>query len=165
MLSPQESNTSGSKPNQKVEKGPYMSSIWYKKPDLELINGSIIKSTIDEHLGIQITEVGDDYLSGTMPADARTFQPYGIVHGGANVVLAETLGSVGGAHVVDMATTRCLGQEVSATHLRPVSAGLVRGTARPIHLGRRSHVWEIRLTNDQGKLTCIAKLIMAIVPN
>ena len=142
-----------------------MSSIWHQKPDLNLINGSMNKDTIDERLGIQITEVGDDYLSGTMPADARTFQPYGIVHGGANVVLAESLGSIACAHVIDMATTRCLGQEVSATHLRPVSAGLVRGTARPIHLGRRSHVWEIRLTNDQGKLTCIAKLIMAIVPN
>ena len=142
-----------------------MSSIWHQKPDLSLINGSMNKGTIDEHLGIQITEVGDDYLSGTMPADTRTFQPYGIVHGGANVVLAESLGSTACAHVIDMATTRCLGQEVSATHLRPVSAGLVRGTARPIHLGRRSHVWEIRLTNDQGKLTCIAKLIMAIVPN
>ena len=142
-----------------------MSSIWHQKPDLNLINSSMNKGTIDERLGIQITEVGDDYLSGTMPADARTFQPYGIVHGGANVVLAESLGSIACAHVIDMATTRCLGQEVSATHLRPVSAGLVRGTARPIHLGRRSHVWEIRLTNDQGKLTCIAKLIMAIVPN
>jgi 1,4-dihydroxy-2-naphthoyl-CoA hydrolase len=142
-----------------------MSGIWHQKPDLELINGSMNKGTISEGLGIQITEVGDDYLSGTMPADARTFQPYGIVHGGANVVLAETLGSIAGAHVIDMASTRCLGQEVSATHLRPVSAGLVWGTARPIHLGRRSHVWEIRLTNDQGKLTCISKLILAIVPN
>ena len=142
-----------------------MSSIWHQKPYLELINGSMNKGTISEGLGIQITEVGDDYLSGTMPADARTFQPYGIVHGGANVVLAETLGSIAGAHVIDMASTRCLGQEVSATHLRPVSAGLVWGTARPIHLGRRSHVWEIRLTNDQGKLTCISKLILAIVPN
>tara|TARA_B110000858_G_scaffold197952_1_gene261703 strand:- start:924 stop:1301 length:378 start_codon:yes stop_codon:yes gene_type:complete len=123
------------------------------------------KGTIDEHLGIKIIDVGDDYITGTMPADARTFQPYGIVHGGANVVLAETLGSIAGAYVIDMSTTRCMGQEVSATHLRPVSSGLVTGTAKPIHLGRRSHVWEIRLTNDQGKLTCIAKLILAIVPH
>jgi len=123
------------------------------------------KGTIDERLGIKIIDVGDDYITGTMPADARTFQPYGIVHGGANVVLAEPLGSIAGAHVIDMSTTRCMGQEVSATHLRPVSSGLVTGTAKPIHLGRRSHVWEIRLTNDQGKLTCIAKLILAIVPH
>ena len=141
-----------------------MTSIWHHKPDSVLI-AQMSKGTIDEHLDIKITDVGDDYITGTMPANSRTFQPYGIVHGGANVVLAETLGSLGGAHVIDMATARCLGQEVSATHLRPVSSGLVTGTAKPIHLGRRSHVWEIRLTNDQGKLTCIAKLILAIVPN
>jgi|TARA_B110001454_G_C12489296_1_gene337731 1,4-dihydroxy-2-naphthoyl-CoA hydrolase len=122
------------------------------------------EGTIDQHLGIKITDVGDDYLTGTMPADHRTFQPYGIVHGGANVVLAETLGSMAGAHVIDTEHYLCMGQEVSATHLRPVSSGLVTGTARPIHLGRRSQVWEIRLTNDQGKLSCIAKLILAIVP-
>jgi 1,4-dihydroxy-2-naphthoyl-CoA hydrolase len=141
-----------------------MTSIWHRRPDSTLIDG-MSKGTIDEHLGIKIIDVGDDYITGTMPADARTFQPYGIVHGGANVVLAETLGSIAGAHVIDMFTTRCMGQEVSATHLRPVSSGLVTGTAKPIHLGRRSHVWEIRLTNDQGKLTCIAKLILAIVPH
>lgn len=141
-----------------------MTSIWHRRPDSTLID-EMSKGTIDERLGIKIIDVGDDYITGTMPADARTFQPYGIVHGGANVVLAETLGSIAGAHVIDMSTTRCMGQEVSATHLRPVSSGLVTGTAKPIHLGRRSHVWEIRLTNDQGKLTCIAKLILAIVPN
>ena len=141
-----------------------MTSIWHRRPDSTLID-EMSKGTIDEHLGIKIIDVGDDYITGTMPADARTFQPYGIVHGGANVVLAETLGSIAGAYVIDMSTTRCMGQEVSATHLRPVSSGLVTGTAKPIHLGRRSHVWEIRLTNDQGKLTCIAKLILAIVPH
>ncbi|MDE0876974.1 MAG: hotdog fold thioesterase [Porticoccaceae bacterium] len=141
-----------------------MTSIWHRRPDSTLID-EMSKGTIDERLGIKIIDVGDDYITGTMPADARTFQPYGIVHGGANVVLAETLGSIAGAHVIDMSTTRCMGQEVSATHLRPVSSGLVTGTAKPIHLGRRSHVWEIRLTNDQGKLTCIAKLILAIVPH
>jgi 1,4-dihydroxy-2-naphthoyl-CoA hydrolase len=140
-----------------------MSSIWHQKPDLEMVNGPMNRNTIVELLGIQITEVGDDFLSGTMPADTRTFQPYGVVHGGANVVLAETLGSVAGAHVIDMSTTKCLGQDVNATHLRPVSSGLVLGTAKPIHLGRRSHVWEIRLTNEAGKLTCISKLTLAIL--
>ena len=139
-----------------------MASIWYRTPDPALID-AMSKGTIDEHLGIKITQVGDDYLSGTMPADKRTFQPYGIFHGGANVVLAETLGSIAGAHVIDTNSLLCLGQEVSATHLRPVSSGMVTGTARPIHLGKRSHVWEIRLENDQGKLSCIAKLILAIV--
>lgn len=142
-----------------------MSSIWHRKPNLDIINNQMNKGTIGEHLDILMTEVGDDYITGTMPADARTFQPYGVVHGGANVVLAESLGSIAGAHVIDFATSKCLGQEVSASHLRPVSSGLVTGTARPIHLGRRSHIWEIRLTNDEGKLTCISKLTLAIIPN
>ena len=140
------------------------SSIWRNRPNLEMMNGEMNSGTIVEHLGIKITEVGDDYLTGTMPADARTFQPYGVVHGGANVVLAETLGSIAGAHVIDFATTKCLGQEVSASHLRPVSSGLVTGTARPIHLGRRSHIWEIRLEDDRGKLTCLSKLTLAVIP-
>ena len=140
-----------------------MSSIWHHTPNPSLMD-KMSEGTIDQRLGIKITEVGDDYLIGTMPADSRTFQPYGIVHGGANVVLAETLGSMAGAHIIDSEHYLCMGQEVSATHLRPVSSGLVTGTARPIHLGRRSHVWEIRLTNGQGKLSCIAKLILAIVP-
>ncbi|MDC3263995.1 hotdog fold thioesterase [Porticoccaceae bacterium] len=141
-----------------------MSSIWHNRPKLEMMNGEMNSGTIVEHLGIKITEVGDDFLRGTMPADARTFQPYGVVHGGANVVLAETLGSIAGAHVIDFKTTKCLGQEVSASHLRPVSSGLVTGTARPIHLGRRSHIWEIRLEDDRGKLTCLSKLTLAILP-
>ena len=142
-----------------------MSSIWHNRPNLEIINGPMNQGTVVAHLGIEITEVGDDFIRGTMPADKRTFQPYGVVHGGANVVLAETLGSIAGAHVLDFNTHKCLGQEVSATHLRPVSSGLVIGTARPIHLGRRSHVWEIRLENEQGKLTCISKLILAVIEN
>ena len=159
MRNPQELNTSAYE-----RKGLSMSSIWYTRPDLEKMNGELNQGTIVEHIGIKMTEVGDDYLVATMPADARTFQPYKVVHGGANVVLAETLGSVAGAHVIDLATSKCLGQEVSATHLRPVSSGLVTGIARPIHLGRRSHVWEIRLHDDRGKLTCLAKLILAIIP-
>ena len=87
--------------------------------------------TIGEHLDINVTEVGDDFLRGTMPADHRTFQPYKVVHGGANVVLAETLGSVAGAHVIDMAKFKCLGQEVSATHLRPVTSGSSGGHSAP----------------------------------
>ncbi|MDG2502142.1 MAG: hotdog fold thioesterase [Porticoccaceae bacterium] len=142
-----------------------MSSIWHLRPDIDVMNNEMNMDTIVDHLGIVMTEVGDDFITGTMPADARTFQPYGVVHGGANVVLAETIGSTACAHVIDFTKYRCLGQEVSATHLRPVSSGVVTGTAKPIHLGRRSHVWEIRLTNEQGKLTCISKLIMAIVPN
>ena len=141
-----------------------MASIWHRRPEIELCNGQMNNDTIVDHLGIEITEVGDDFITGTMPADHRTFQPYRVVHGGANVVLAESLGSIAGVHVIDMSKFKCLGQDVSATHLRPVASGLVTGTARPIHLGRRSHVWEIRLENDEGKLTCLAKLILAIIP-
>ena len=112
-----------------------------------------------------MTEVGDDFMVATMPADARTFQPYGVVHGGANVVLAATLGSTAGAHVIDFTTTKCLGQAVSPTHLCPASSGSFIGTSRPIHLGSCFHVCEIRLTNEVGKLTCISKLILAIIPN
>jgi 1,4-dihydroxy-2-naphthoyl-CoA hydrolase len=119
--------------------------------------------TIAEHLGILMTEVGDDFITGTMPADPRTFQPYGVVHGGANVVLAETLGSTAGAYVIDQSRFMCLGQDVSATHLRPVSSGLVTGTARPVHLGKRSHVWQMELFDDAGRLSCISKLILAII--
>ena len=141
-----------------------MSSIWHHRPNIDVINNSINQGTICEQLGIVITEVGDDFIKGTMPADARTFQPFGVVHGGANVVLAESLGSIAGAHVIDLSSAKALGQEVSATHLRPVSSGLVTGTAKPIHLGRRSQVWEIRLEDDQGKLSCISKLTLAILP-
>lgn len=138
-------------------------SIWHKTPDVDQFNGSRRDNTILEQLDIRITEVGADYIKGTMPADGRTHQPYGIVHGGANVVLAETLGSVAANYAIDSEKYLALGQEVSATHLRPVAKGLVTGTAKPVHIGRRSQVWEIRLENDDGKLTCISKLVMAIV--
>ena len=140
-----------------------MSAIWHQTPDPDYINQHMATGTIAERLGILMTEVGDDFITGTMPADARTFQPYGVVHGGANVVLAETLGSTAGAYVIDQSRFMCLGQDVSATHLRPVSSGLVTGTARPVHLGKRSHVWQMELFDDAGRLSCISKLILAII--
>ncbi len=139
-----------------------MSSIWHQRPTVELLN-RMGQGTILEHIGLTMTEVGDDFLRGTMPADTRTFQPFGVVHGGANVVLAETLGSSAGYCCVDGERFQVYGQEVSATHIRSVSSGLVTGTARPIHLGRTSQVWEIRLEDERGKLTCISKLILAVV--
>ena len=141
-----------------------MNTVWKHKPDIDAINSDRMSGTIMERLGIRITEVGEDFIRGTMPADSRTFQPYGVVHGGANVVLAETLGSVASAHAVESADLQVFGQEVSASHIRSVSSGLVTGTARPIHIGRRSQIWEIRLENDEGKLTCLSKLTMAVVP-
>ena len=140
-----------------------MPPIWFKKPDADYINEKLNIDTIDQHLGIIISEVGDDFIKGTMPADSRTCQPFGIVHGGASVVLAESLGSIAGCHVVDHNQYRCVGQDVSATHIRPVSAGLVSGIAKPVHLGKRSQVWQIKLSDDSDRLTCVVRLILAII--
>ncbi len=144
--------------------GCSVENIWHSKPDIAYLKEAMQGDNIMRHLGLKITEIGEDYLRGTMPADYRTFQVYGVVHGGANVVLAETLGSFAGGLTVDRDRFQVFGQEVSATHIRSVSSGLVTGTARPVHLGSRSQVWEIRLENDEGKLTCLCKLILAVVP-
>lgn len=137
-------------------------TIWHSRPTLEQLNESIA-GCMPGHLGMQVTELGDDYLAGTLPVDVRTRQPFGIVHGGANVVLAETLGSIAANLVVDGAKHYCVGQEVNANHLRPVAEGQVTGTARPLHLGRTSQVWEIRITDPKGRLSCISRLTMAVV--
>ena len=115
------------------------------------------------HLGIELTAFGPDWLQGRMPVDERTRQPYGILHGGASVVLAETLGSFASGMCIDAETSICVGQEVNANHLRPISQGWVTGVARPFHLGRSSMVWGIELTDEAGKLTCIARLTVAVV--
>ena len=115
------------------------------------------------HLGMEIVEVGADFLRGRMPVDDRTRQLHGILHGGASVALAETLGSIAATLVVDRARFTCVGQEINANHLRAVSSGWVTGTARPVHLGRRSHVWEIRITDEADRLVCISRLTMAVL--
>ena len=115
------------------------------------------------NLGIEFTEIGDDYLVGTMPVDERTTQPYGILHGGASVTLAETLGSMASTLTIDTEKYICVGQEINANHIRPVNSGVVSGRAQPVHLGRSSQVWEIRITNQDNKLVCISRLTMAIV--
>jgi 1,4-dihydroxy-2-naphthoyl-CoA hydrolase len=114
------------------------------------------------HLDIEILEIGDDYLTARMPVSSKTKQPYGILHGGASCVLAETLGSVGGAFCVDMQTQIVVGLEINANHLRPAKDGYVIGTARPIHLGRTTHVWDIKITNEKGDLVCISRLTLAV---
>ncbi len=114
------------------------------------------------HLGIEFIELGDDYVKARMPVDERTKQPFGILHGGASVALAETLGSTGAGLVVDRSKYRCVGQEINANHVRAVSSGWVIGTARPLHLGRRSHVWEIRITDEQDRLVCISRITMSV---
>ena len=115
------------------------------------------------HLGIVFTEIGDDYVSARMPVDDRTRQPFGILHGGASVALAETLGSIAASMVVDRSKYQCVGQEINANHVRAVSSGFVTGTARPVHLGRRSHVWEIRIVDEQQRLVCISRMTVFIL--
>lgn len=137
-------------------------SIWFAIPTLEELN-RLHDNTILRPLGITITALGPDFISGTMPAGPQTFQPMGLIHGGANVVLAETLGSVAANLVVDNAKFYCVGQEVNANHLRSVRSGVVTGTARPVYIGRTSQVWEIKIENEAGKLTCISRLTMAVV--
>jgi len=136
--------------------------IWFANPTIEDVrSGSTVH--LASHLGIVFTEFGDDYLRGTMPVDPRTRQPLGFLHGGASVALAETLGSVAAHFVIDTAKFRCFGQEINANHLRPVRDGLVTGTARPVHLGSRTHVWSIEIRDPRERLVCISRLTVAVV--
>lgn len=121
------------------------------------------RGTLIEHLGIVFTGAGEDWLQATMPVDERTRQPYGLLHGGASVVLAETLGSSASNLCVDTASQVCVGLEINANHLRAVRSGLVTGTARPLHIGRTTQVWEIRIEDAPDRLCCIARLTMAVV--
>jgi 1,4-dihydroxy-2-naphthoyl-CoA hydrolase len=137
-------------------------SIWFASPSIEDANARM-QPVLGGHLGIRFTEFGADFLRGTMPVEPRTHQPMGILHGGASVVLAETLGSVAANYVVDHTKFYCVGQEINANHLRPVKTGLVTGTARAIHLGSRSQVWGIELRDERDRLTCISRLTIAVV--
>jgi 1,4-dihydroxy-2-naphthoyl-CoA hydrolase len=136
--------------------------IWFANPTVEDAMGSQV-GLLSPHLGIAFTEVGADYLRGTMPVEPRTHQPMGYLHGGASVAFAETLGSVAANFVVDLSRFRCLGQEINANHLRPVSNGLVTGTARPYHIGARSHVWSIEIRDPGERLVCVSRLTIAVV--
>ncbi|MDE3251327.1 MAG: hotdog fold thioesterase [Bacteroidota bacterium] len=138
-------------------------SIWFKK-DLQLSDFSHLgKDTMGDHLGIRFTGLGDNFIQAVMPVDHRTKQPYGLLHGGASVALAETLGSIGSALVIDTDHWICVGQEINANHIRSARQGWVTGTAKPIHLGASSHVWEIRITDEADKLICISRLTVAIL--
>jgi 1,4-dihydroxy-2-naphthoyl-CoA hydrolase len=136
--------------------------IWFGKPTLEEAH-TRQAGLLSPHLGIVFTEWGDDFLRGTMPVEPRTRQPMGFLHGGASLVLAETLGSVAANFVVDTTKFRCLGQEINANHLRPVSDGIVIGTARPYHLGTRSQVWSIEIRDPRERLVCVSRLTMAVI--
>ena len=137
-------------------------SIWRSPKTIEQLNGAQ-SGTLIQHLGIRFTEVGADYLRGTMPVDERTKQPFGLLHGGASVALAETLGSIGAMMCVEPEKFLCVGQEINANHVRAVSSGLVTGTARPLHIGGRTHVWTIEIVNEAGKLVCASRLTMAVI--
>ena len=139
-----------------------MKPIWHQPYTLPQLR-PMQQGNMLSHLGIELTELGDDYLVGTMPVDERTSQPAGLLHGGASVVLAESLGSIAANLCIDPASRVAVGQEVSASHLRPVRAGMVTGVARPVHLGRNSQVWEIRITDNRQRLVCISRLTVAVV--
>ena len=136
-------------------------AIWFEQYTLASID--FFGANLPSYLGIEFTELGDDYLKARMPVDQRTKQPYGILHGGASVALAETVGSTAAGLVVDRSKFRVVGQEINANHVRAVSSGWVTGTARPAHIGRRSHVWEIRITDEKERLVCISRLTMAVI--
>lgn len=138
-------------------------SIWKNETDPARINGWS-KNTMMETLGIELIEVGDDFLRGTMPVDHRTHQPYGLLHGGASVVLAETLGSTAAMMTLDPEQELTVGLEINANHIRSVRSGIVTGTARPLHIGRTTQVWEIRIEAEDGALVCISRITMAVVP-
>jgi 1,4-dihydroxy-2-naphthoyl-CoA hydrolase len=137
-------------------------TIWVNSSSLEDLNSSSA-GTLIEYLGIKFTEINDDSIRGTMPVDARTKQPYGLLHGGASVALAETLGSMGASMCVDGKEFQCVGQEINANHVRAARSGWVTGTARPVHLGGRTHVWSIDIVNEDGKLVCTSRLTIAVI--
>jgi len=137
-------------------------SIWFREFSLEEAR-ALERGTMTAHLGIEFVRIGPDYIEARMPVDERTVQPDRILHGGASVALAETLGSIGGAMVVDRERYQIVGQEINANHLRPVREGHVHGTARPIHLGRRSQVWAIEIVDDRQRLVCISRLTIAVI--
>ena len=139
-------------------------SIWFDK------NLSVEKlkpfglGTMTEHLDLEWVEVGDDFLKARLPVNQKTIQPYGLLHGGASCVLAETIGSVGSAMVVDHSKYYCVGLEINANHIKGVRKGYVTGVATPLHLGSTTHVWEIRMYDESEKLTCISRLTVIIIP-
>lgn len=121
------------------------------------------QNTLGSHLGIELTEVGKDFLSGKMPVDARTRQPYGILHGGASVVLAETLGSMASNFCVDQSKYVCVGLEINANHVKSVAEGFVYGKAQAVHIGKKTHIWDIRIVNEKKELVCISRLTIAVL--
>jgi len=138
-------------------------SIWKIKPEIDKVN-QMSQNTMLSAIGIEFTELGEDYIKATMPVDHRTHQPMGLLHGGASAALAETLGSFASHLVVDSDKFNCVGLEINANHIRPKTEGVVTGIAKPIHLGSKTHIWEIKIVDERGKLICISRLTMAVLP-
>jgi 1,4-dihydroxy-2-naphthoyl-CoA hydrolase len=137
-------------------------AIWFDEPPVPY-ERQRTAGTLLGHLGIELTEAGEDYLKGRMPVDERTRQPAGVLHGGASVALAETLASWACAFCLDRRTHHCVGLEINANHIRAVAEGFVHGTARPLHLGRSTHVWEVRISDERDRLVCVSRVTMAIL--
>jgi 1,4-dihydroxy-2-naphthoyl-CoA hydrolase len=138
-------------------------NIWFNKSlSLKDFEG-IPRNTLDAHLGIELIEIGPDFLKARMPVDDRTKQPYGLLHGGASLVLAETLGSFGAAMVIDLDEYLCVGQEINANHLRSVRSGFVTGISKPIHIGSSSQVWDIKIYDDSERIICVSRITVAVM--
>jgi len=138
-------------------------SIWFNKEITVSYFDHWGKDTMAEILEIKFTEIGENYLKATMPVDHRTHQPYGLLHGGASAALAETIGSVASALVIDKQNFICVGMEINANHIRSVRSGMVTATCSPFHLGATTHVWDIRIHDNNNKLVCVSRLTVAIL--
>ena len=136
--------------------------IFKKDLDLDALN-RLSKNTMAETLGIEFTAIGDDFLEAKMPVDPRTHQPFGLLHGGASVALAETLGSVAAHCCVDTSKEFCVGLDINANHVRGVKNGFVKGITKPLHIGKKTQVWEIRIVNEHNELVCISRITMAVL--
>jgi len=137
-------------------------TIWRTQTSVEQLQVHS-QNTLADTVGIRVTEIGPDFLRASMPVSSKTHQPMGVLHGGASVALAETVGSLAANLCVDQARYVCMGQEINANHLRPVQSGIVTATARPYHIGKRTHVWGIEIRDEQERLVCVSRLTMAVV--
>ena len=137
-------------------------SIWFMQATPEDLNATSVQTMV-EHLGIEFMEVGEDYIMATMPVDQRTVQPFGLLHGGASVTLAETLGSVASTLCVDPMQKMCVGLEINANHIRSARSGQVTGRATPVHLGSSTHVWNIEIRDEAERLVCVSRLTLAVL--
>ena len=137
-------------------------TIWFATPKLETLT-TLSQKTMVDHLGIEFTAIGEDSITARMPVDQRTIQPMGLLHGGASVALAETLGSVAATLCINTKEKFCVGLEINANHVRPARSGYVYGTVTPLHIGNSTHIWQIRIVDDQERLVCVSRLTVAVL--